>query len=172
MGKHLNPLEKEFLIRQYKSNPTVKLRDFCESVCVSDTAFKKWLKQYDECGIEGLARADAEIKEILPEGVDRTEEAYKKEILKLRILSKIDIFEIILAVNGKGHGKHTDSQLLGMILCNTAVTVCDYGDFAQWSTSLENTGLRISRKLYNITHVKYQYSLRVPVYCSIKRTKQ
>ena len=81
MGKHLNPLEKEFLIRQYKSNPTVKLRDFCESVCVSDTAFKKWLKQYDECGIEGLARADAEIKEILPEGVDRTEEAYKKEIL-------------------------------------------------------------------------------------------
>ena len=85
MGKHLNPLEKEFLIRQYKSNPTVKLRDFCESVCVSDTAFKKWLKQYDECGIEGLARADAEIKEILPEGVDRTEEAYKKEILKLRI---------------------------------------------------------------------------------------
>ena len=85
MGKHLNPLEKEFLIRQYKSNPTVKLRDFCESVCVSDTAFKKWLKQYDECGIEGLARADAEIKEILPEGIDRTEEAYKKEILKLRI---------------------------------------------------------------------------------------
>ena len=86
MGKHLNPLEKEFLIRQYKSNPTVKLRDFCESVCVSDTAFKKWLKQYDECGIEGLARADAEIKEILPEGVDRTEEAYKKEILSKRLI--------------------------------------------------------------------------------------
>ncbi len=31
MGKHLNTLEKEFLIRQYKSNPAVKLRDFCES---------------------------------------------------------------------------------------------------------------------------------------------
>ncbi|MCR4590446.1 MAG: hypothetical protein K5668_06470 [Lachnospiraceae bacterium] len=31
------------------------------------------------------AGADAEIKEILPEGIDRTEEAYKKEILKLRI---------------------------------------------------------------------------------------
>ena len=46
---------------------------------------RKWIKQYDECGIEGLARADAEIKEILPEGIDRTEEAYKKEILKLRI---------------------------------------------------------------------------------------
>ena len=27
MGKHLNPLEKEFLIKQYKGNPSVKLRD-------------------------------------------------------------------------------------------------------------------------------------------------
>ena len=46
---------------------------------------QKWLKQYEEGGIEGLARADAEIKEVLPEGIDRTEEAYKREILKLRI---------------------------------------------------------------------------------------
>ena len=29
--------------------------------------------------------ADAEIKEVLPEGIDRTEEAYKREILRLRI---------------------------------------------------------------------------------------
>ena len=85
MSRHLNPLEKEFLIRQYKSNPSIKLRDFCANAGISDTAFRKWLKQYDECGIEGLARADAEIRDILPEGVDRTEEAYKKEILKLRI---------------------------------------------------------------------------------------
>ena len=46
---------------------------------------RKWIKQYEEGGIEGLARADAEIRDILPEGIDRTEEAYKKEILKLRI---------------------------------------------------------------------------------------
>ena len=85
MAKHLNPLEKEFLIRQYKSNQTVKLNDFCDKVGVSDSAFKKWLKQYEEGGIEGLARADAQVQEILPEGVERTEEAYKKEILKLRI---------------------------------------------------------------------------------------
>jgi transposase-like protein len=52
---------------------------------VSNTAFRKWLKQYEEGGIEGLARADAEIKEVLPEGIDRTEEAYKREILRLRI---------------------------------------------------------------------------------------
>ena len=85
MGKHLNPLEKEFLVKKYKSNPTVKLSEFCQANDISDTAMRKWIKQYDECGIEGLARADAEIKEILPEGIDRTEEAYKKEILKLRI---------------------------------------------------------------------------------------
>ena len=85
MSKHLNPLEKEFLIRQYKSNQRIKLGDFCNANHISEGAFKKWLKQYDECGLEGLARADSEIKEILPEGIDRTEEAYKREILKLRI---------------------------------------------------------------------------------------
>jgi hypothetical protein len=85
MGKQLNPLEKEFLIRQYKSNLKIKLTDFCETNHVSDTAFRKWLKQYDECGLEGLARADAALKDVLPEGIDRTEESYKREILKLRI---------------------------------------------------------------------------------------
>ena len=85
MSKHLNPLEKEFLVKQYKSNPTIKMSDFCRANNVSDAALRKWIKQYEEGGIEGLARADADIKEILPEGIDRTEEAYKKEILKLRI---------------------------------------------------------------------------------------
>ena len=85
MSKHLNPLEKEFLIRQYRSNPRIKMNDFCEANHVSTGAFQKWMKQYEEGGIEGLARADAEIKDVLPEGIDRTEEAYKREILKLRI---------------------------------------------------------------------------------------
>ena len=85
MSKHLNPLEKEFLIRQYKNNPTVKMNDFCRANDITSSSLRKWIKQYEEGGIEGLARADAEIKEILPEGIDRTEEAYKKEILKLRI---------------------------------------------------------------------------------------
>lgn len=85
MSKHLNPLEKEFLIRQYRSNPRIKMSDFCEANHVSTGAFQKWMKQYEEGGIEGLARADAEIKDVLPEGIDRTEEAYKREILKLRI---------------------------------------------------------------------------------------
>lgn len=82
---HLNPLEKEVLIKRYKSNQTVKIQDFCTTNNVSITAFKKWLKQYEENGLEGLARADSTIPDILPEGIDRTEEAYKREILKLRI---------------------------------------------------------------------------------------
>ena len=85
MSKHLNPLEKEFLIRQYKSNTRIKMRDFCEANRISTGAFQKWIKQYDEGGLEGLARADSEIKDVLPEGIDRTEESYKREILKLRI---------------------------------------------------------------------------------------
>jgi hypothetical protein len=43
------------------------------------------MKQYEEGGIEGLARADSQVKAIVPEGFNRTEEAYKREILKLRI---------------------------------------------------------------------------------------
>ena len=82
---HLNPLEKEFLIRHFKLNGRIKLRDFCTLNNVSDAAFRKWLKQYEEGGLEGLARAGAEIREVLPEGIDRTEEAYKREILRLRI---------------------------------------------------------------------------------------
>ena len=46
---------------------------------------KKWMRQYDEGGLEGLSRADAQTQNVLPEGVDRTEESYKREILKLRI---------------------------------------------------------------------------------------
>lgn len=82
---HLNPLEKEFLIRQFKLNGRIKLSEFCTLHNVSETAFRKWLKQYEEGGLEGLARADMEIKGVLPEGIDRTEESYKREILRLRI---------------------------------------------------------------------------------------
>lgn len=85
MARHLNPLEKEFLIRRYRSNRRISIKDFCVINGVTEASLKKWMRQYDEVGLEGLARADAEVKEVLPEGVDRTEESYKREILKLRI---------------------------------------------------------------------------------------
>lgn len=85
MAKHLNPLEKEFLIRIYKSNSRLKMSEFCATNNISTGAFQKWIKQYEEGGLEGLVRTDIEIKEILPAGFDRKEESYKREILKLRI---------------------------------------------------------------------------------------
>ena len=85
MGKHLDPLEKEFLIKSYLARTDIKLNDFCEANSVSNTAFMKWLKQYNSQGIEGLARADSKVPDVLPDSMDRTEENYKREILKLRI---------------------------------------------------------------------------------------
>ncbi len=57
MAKHLNPLEKEFLIRRYRSNPRIPIKDFCESNGITDNSLKKWMKQYDEGGLDGLVRA-------------------------------------------------------------------------------------------------------------------
>ena len=61
------------------------MSDFCAVNGVSITAFKNWCRQYDEGGLAGLARADAELKDVFPEGVDKSEEALKREILRLRI---------------------------------------------------------------------------------------
>ena len=82
---HLNPLEKEFLIRQFKLNGRIKLSYFCTLHNVSDAAFRKWLKQYEENGLEGLARADTELKEVLPEGVDLGGRRFIRKIMRLRI---------------------------------------------------------------------------------------
>lgn len=84
MGKQLSPLEKEFLIKTYRAKIEVKLSDFCQMNDVSETSMHKWIKQYEAGGIEGLSRA-GEMGDVLPEGIDRTEENYKREILKLRI---------------------------------------------------------------------------------------
>ena len=43
MAKHLNPLEKEFLIRKFKGNSKVKLGDFCRANNVSGTYFLRAL---------------------------------------------------------------------------------------------------------------------------------
>ena len=41
------------------------------------------MKQYETQGLEGLSRADAQTGDVLPEGIDRTEENYKREIRKV-----------------------------------------------------------------------------------------
>lgn len=85
MAKHLNPLQKEFLIHQYKGNPSVGLKDFCMANSLTEPSMKKWMKQYEEGGLAGLARADAETADVFPEGITPSEEALKREILRLRI---------------------------------------------------------------------------------------
>ena len=74
MAKHLNPLQKEFLIRQYRSNPDIKISDLCDVNHISEGAFKNWLKQYEAGGLEGLVRATKSVESVLPEGIERTEE--------------------------------------------------------------------------------------------------
>ena len=87
MGAHLNPLEKEFLIKRYLSRKGADIKEFCEVNDVTVQAFKKWLKQYSEGGIEALVSAKAKDGglQVLPEGMDPTVENCKREILKLRI---------------------------------------------------------------------------------------
>jgi transposase-like protein len=85
MGNNiLNPLEKELLIKLYRRSPGIKFGEFCRINNVSDAAFKSWIKKYDEDGLEGLYRSK-KTPELLPEGVDRTTENYKRELIKTRI---------------------------------------------------------------------------------------
>lgn len=84
MGNILNPLEKEVLIKLYRRSPGVRLGEFCRINNVSDAAFKTWMKKYDEDGLEGLYRSK-KTPELLPVGVDKTAENYKRELIKTRI---------------------------------------------------------------------------------------
>lgn len=85
MKKHLNPLEKEFLIRRYFNNPDVSLKSFCQANNVSTSSFRKWRRLYSRFGIEGLAKDDKNLAPLLPPEVNPTLEMYKKEVLRLRI---------------------------------------------------------------------------------------
>ena len=80
----LNPLEKELLIRLYRSNPDVGLSDFCRANNVSEAAFKAWLKRYDAEGLAGLYRS-RKAPSILPEGIDENEENLRRELIRTRV---------------------------------------------------------------------------------------
>ncbi len=77
MGKHLNPLEKEVLIRQFKGNDKVKLYEFCKANNISMNSFRTWARKYEAGGLEALARLDNTLPEF-PEGFKRSE----REILR------------------------------------------------------------------------------------------
>lgn len=54
MGKQLNALEKEFLIKRFRDNPSISIGDFCEANGITVQSLRKWMRLYDEKGIEGL----------------------------------------------------------------------------------------------------------------------
>lgn len=98
---------------------------------ISDTVFRKWLKQYDEGGLEALVRADAEIKEVLPEGVDRTKEFYKREILCLCIenerLKKLCGADEQGWANGVCLFKNEEFKIVDMLSRDFAITDITHG---------------------------------------------
>lgn len=102
MAKHLNPLQKEFLIHQYKGNPLVGLKEFCLANNLTEPSMKKWMRQYEEGGLAGLARADAETADVFPEGVRPSEEALKREVLRLRIENERLKKNYMVRKNGDG----------------------------------------------------------------------
>jgi hypothetical protein len=58
--------------------------EFCRANNISDAAFKTWIKKYDEEGLEGLYRSKKK-PDLLPEGIDKTAENYKRELIKTKI---------------------------------------------------------------------------------------
>ena len=107
MGKHLNPLEKEFLIKRFRSRPDNNIAEFCEINNVSETALKNWMKKYDEGGIEALITRQKgdEVQMILPEGIDPTSENLKREIMKLRIENERLKKNYTVLKNGNGESQ-------------------------------------------------------------------
>ena len=84
MSKQFSPLEKEFLVKRFLSNPSIKLSDFARINGISDTSLRKWVEIYKNEGIEGFTRGNKELQ-ILPDGLEGNEENYKREIIKIKI---------------------------------------------------------------------------------------
>ena len=85
MGKDLNGLEKELLIGKLKGKWKVKVSDLWRGKNVWESCFKKWVKEYEEGGIEGLGGGDGEIGKIVGEGIEKRKEGYKGEMVGLGI---------------------------------------------------------------------------------------
>lgn len=105
----LNPLEKELLIKLWRRSPNVKLTEFCAANSVSQAAFKAWLKKYDAEGISGLYRTK-KTPNLLPEGIDETEENLRRELIRARI--EVERLKKGYRRIPNGDGKQTGFELL------------------------------------------------------------
>ena len=88
MNKRLNPFEKELLIKLFRKSHDISKREFCRANGITIPTLNRWMEQYDAAGIEGLA-AGSKFSDLLPKGVAPSEEAYKKEILRLTIENEL-----------------------------------------------------------------------------------
>lgn len=90
MGKQLNALEKEFLIKRFRDNPSISIMDFCDANGITKESLRKWMKLYDEKGIEGLYRMTdkSQAAPLLPEGMEENAENYKRQLIRMTIENK------------------------------------------------------------------------------------
>ena len=93
MSKHLNPLEKEFLIRQYKSNYRIKMRDFCEANRISTGAFRSGLSSMMRAAwkvwLVQIARSKMSSRRELTERRNPTSVRYSSCELRMNGLKKL-----------------------------------------------------------------------------------
>ena len=111
MSQRLNPFEKEMLIKIYRKNLGISKSEYCKANGITVQSFNRWIEQYEAAGIEGLA-AGSKMPSLLPEGVDATEEAYKREILRLTVENELLKKSIALRMNqdGKIQMQHLDPK--------------------------------------------------------------
>lgn len=111
MSERFNPFEKEMLIKLFRKTEGVTKTEFCKMYGITAQTLSKWIKQYEASGIEGLA-AGSRLPELLPEGTDPTEEAYKREILRLTVENELlkKSIGIRLKEDGKIQMQHLDPK--------------------------------------------------------------
>ena len=101
MAKHLNPLEKEFLIRKFKSNSLIKLSDFCLRINEDDMI--NWFEEPDFSDFmedsEVVEKIDVHIKEesILYTKVEFTYNQLMAKLFRLPKFIQMEIGKALIA---------------------------------------------------------------------------
>ncbi|MBP5296564.1 MAG: helix-turn-helix domain-containing protein [Bacteriovoracaceae bacterium] len=83
--RHLNPFEKEELLKEFKTKAWESIEDFCKAHNVGVSTFYKWSKQYAEEGLKGLSKKLGKNTILERQSHDIAAKDYEEEILRLRI---------------------------------------------------------------------------------------
>lgn len=85
MAKHLDPLQKEYIVQLYKRSRDVKLKEFCRIQQVTEVSLKKWIALYEKEGLRALCRANSNGTGPYPPELDFPPEELRRENMRLRI---------------------------------------------------------------------------------------